>query len=51
MTPKYTLWQMIAYMAGLGTWGFEGPVALVGYMHCDLAERRAWWLTEAEYKD
>ena len=49
-TPIYTLWQMIAYMAGLGTWGFGGPVALVGYMHRDLVERRAW-LTEAEYKE
>jgi chromate transporter len=48
--PAYSLWQMIGYMAGLGAWGFGGPVALVGYMHRDLVERRAW-LTEAEYKE
>jgi chromate transporter len=49
-TPSYSLWQMIGYMLGLGTWGFGGPVALVGYMHRDLVERRKW-LTEAEYKE
>jgi chromate transporter len=26
----------------LGTLGFGGPVALVGYMHRDLVERRKW---------
>jgi chromate transporter len=40
---------MVAYMFGLGTWGFGGPVALVGYMHRELVERQ--WLTEAEYKE
>jgi chromate transporter len=29
-------------MLGLGTWGFGGPVALVGYMYRDLVERRHW---------
>jgi len=28
---RYTLWQLVGYMLGLGTWGFGGPVALVGY--------------------
>ena len=29
--PNYSLWQMVQYMAKLGTIGFGGPVALVGY--------------------
>lgn len=37
-------------MLGLGTWGFGGPVALVGYMYRDLVERRQWF-TEADYKE
>jgi chromate transporter len=41
---------LVAYALGLGTWGFGGPVALVGYMHRDLVERRKW-ITEAEYKE
>jgi chromate transporter len=48
--PGYTLWQLVRYMLGLGTWGFGGPVALVGYMHRDLVERRGWF-TEADYKE
>ncbi|MED5618180.1 chromate transporter [Ideonella sp. BN130291] len=46
----YTLWQLVAYMLGLGTWGFGGPVALVGYMYRDLVEKRRW-MTEADYKE
>jgi chromate transporter len=46
----YSLWDLVAYMLGLGTWGFGGPVALVGYMHRDLVERRKW-ITEGEYKE
>jgi chromate transporter len=48
--PGYTLWQLVRYMLGLGTWGFGGPVALVGYMYRDLVERRGW-ITESEYKE
>ena len=48
--PSYTLWQLIAYMLGLGTWGFGGPVALVGYMYRDLVERRQW-ISDADYKE
>lgn len=48
--PGYTLWQMIIYMLRLGTFGFGGPVALVGYMHRDLVESRNW-VTEADYKE
>src|SRR5438874_10745207 len=47
---KYSLWQLINYFLRLGTWGFGGPVALVGYMHRDLVERRGW-ISEAEYKE
>ncbi len=46
----YTLWQMVRYMLRLGSWGFGGPVALVGYMHRDLVEHRKW-ITEADYKE
>lgn len=49
-TVEYSLWALTAYALGLGTWGFGGPVALVGYMHRDLVERRRW-ITEAEYKE
>ncbi len=49
-TPAYRLSQLIAYALGLGTWGFGGPVALVGYMHRDLVEQRGW-ISEAEYKE
>ena len=46
----YTLWNLVAYFTQLGTWGFGGPVALVGYMHRDLVERRGW-ITEADYRE
>jgi hypothetical protein len=36
------LWQLIRYMLRLGTLGFGGPVALVGYMHRDVVEDRQW---------
>ena len=48
--PRYSLWQLVAYMLGLGTWGFGGPVALVGYMYRDLVEKRAW-ISESDYKE
>lgn len=46
----YTLGQLVCYALQLGTIGFGGPVALVGYMHRDLVERRKW-ISEAEYKE
>ena len=49
-TPAYTLWQLVLYMLRLGTLGFGGPVALVGYMHRDLVEDRKW-ISEADYKE
>ncbi len=48
--PPYSLRQMARYMAKLGTIGFGGPVALVGYMHRDLVEERKW-ISEADYKE
>jgi chromate transporter len=48
--PAYSLWQLVRYAARLGSVGFGGPVALVGYMHRDLVERRHW-ISEADYKE
>ncbi len=48
--PVYTLWQLVLYALRLGTLGFGGPVALVGYMHRDLVESRKW-ISEADYKE
>ncbi len=48
--PAYSLSQLTAYVLRLGALGFGGPVALVGYMHRDLVERRGW-ISEAEYKE
>lgn len=45
----YTLRQLVLYFLKLGTTGFGGPVALVGYMHRDLVENRKW-ISEEEYK-
>jgi chromate transporter len=48
--PTYTLKQLLFYFLKLGTMGFGGPVALVGYMHRDLVENRKW-ISENEYKE
>ena len=45
----YTMRQLVVYFLKLGTTGFGGPVALVGYMHKDLVEKRQW-ISEEEYK-
>ena len=34
--------RYIGYFLGLGTWGFGGPIATVGYMQRDLVEGRGW---------
>ena len=49
-TPRYTMWQLVLYMLRLGTVGFGGPVALAGYMHRDLVERRQW-ISEGDYRE
>lgn len=46
---KYSLKELALYFLKLGTIGFGGPVALVGYMHKDLVENRKW-ISEEEYK-
>ncbi len=44
-----SLRALVGYFLKLGTVGFGGPVALVGFMHRDLVERRGW-ITEDTYK-
>ncbi len=43
-----TLRRLVGYFLYLGSLGFGGPVALVGYMQRDLVERRQWF-TKDEY--
>jgi chromate transporter len=46
----FTLRELLLYFLRLGTTGFGGPVALVGYMQRDLVEERAWFTPE-EYRE
>src|SRR6266542_3336443 len=39
---RVPLHRYFRYFLGLGTWGFGGPIATVGYMQRDLVERRGW---------
>jgi chromate transporter len=39
----FTLRQLLGYFLWLGTFGFGGPIALVGYMQRDLVESRRWF--------
>jgi chromate transporter len=48
--PAYSVAQLTKYFLKLGTTGFGGPVALVGYMHRDLVENRKW-ISESDYKE
>jgi chromate transporter len=50
ITPKYSLKDLIIYFLKLGTWGFGGPVALVGYMHRDLVDDKKW-ISDEDYKE
>jgi len=45
----FTLRELMAYFLRLGSSGFGGPIALVGYMQRDLVESRGWF-TEEEYR-
>src|SRR5688572_5929407 len=49
-TPRYSLKDLVIYFIKLGTWGFGGPVALVGYMHRDLVDDKKW-IREDDYKE
>jgi chromate transporter len=46
----YSLWDIVLYMLKLGTIGFGGPIALIGYMHRDLVEQKKW-ISESEYAE
>lgn len=48
--PSYTLLDLIKYFIKLGTTGFGGPVALVGYMHRDLVEDKKW-INDSNFKE
>ena len=50
ISPQYSLKDLIIYFLKLGTWGFGGPVALVGYMHRDLVDEKKW-ISEEDYKE
>jgi len=48
-TEIYTLRNLAYYFLKLGSIGFGGPVALVGYMHRDLVEKKRW-IGEDDYR-
>jgi chromate transporter len=48
-TAKVSLAALVRYFLYLGSLGFGGPVALVGFMHRDLVEERRW-IPEEEYR-
>src|SRR3990167_8425222 len=45
-----TLWELVRYFLYLGTFGFGGPIALVGYMQKDLVEKRKW-IEKQDYRE
>ncbi len=48
--PPCTARDLIRYFLWLGTTGFGGPIALVGFMQRDLVEKRQWFSAE-EYRE
>jgi chromate transporter len=48
--PPHSRAQLALYFLRLGSIGFGGPVALVGYMYRDLVEKRNW-ITDEDYKE
>lgn len=49
MSEPRTLRGLVRYFLRLGSWGFGGPIALVGYMQRDLVERRGWF-SQAQFQ-
>lgn len=47
---KYSLVDLTIYFLKLGSTGFGGPVALVGYMQRDLVEHKKW-IAESDFKE
>jgi chromate transporter len=47
--PRRSLGRLVRYFLKLGSLGFGGPIALVGYMHRDLVEQRGWF-SDDEYR-
>lgn len=47
---SYSLKDLVLYFLKLGTIGFGGPVALVGYMHRDLVDKYRW-ISEDDYRE
>ena len=45
-----SLWRLVRYFLYLGSLGFGGPVALVGYMQRDLVEGRRWFTKDTYMK-
>jgi chromate transporter len=48
--PRPSLGELARFFLRLGTTGFGGPIALVGYMERELVERRSW-VTMREFAD
>jgi chromate transporter len=49
ITTRASLAELVRYFLYLGALGFGGPVALAGFMHRDLVEKRRW-IDEEEYR-
>jgi chromate transporter len=50
MSEPRTTWGLVRYFLYLGSLGFGGPVALIGYMQRDLVERRSWFTKQDYFK-
>src|SRR6516162_1850415 len=48
MATQFGLIELALYFLRLGTFGFGGPIALVGHMQKDLVEERHWF-SQQEY--
>src|SRR5215208_7088984 len=48
--PRPSISELFRYFLRLGTTGFGGPIALVGYMEREVVDQRQW-VTAQEFKD